>query len=404
MKRSAMAAGATVLGFGRAPASVMGRNKGRVVSVAARDVLHGETYNPLAVHRMFESGLRELTGENSLANAWSSLFSPDDVVGVKINCIAWPKVSSSQASIDEVIAGLKGAGVKDNNIIVWDHADTAFRRTSLEINRSSRGAKVQGTSPEPATRVPWVEGYDKDVYLELEDGTLKRFRQLVDRGFAATATHREIFNSLTWLWMLIAQGNEKAQKYSDEIRRLYTDYGDREGIKRIADEVANLFDDIDIEDENRSYYSTIVTKNITKLINIPVLKHNEDSGVTFCTKNIALGVTTNKVRFHLDYCTRSISEIMSNPCIKDKLVLNIGEAAKISTVSVAGQRMAFDNRIFFSSDPVAMDRIGLDLLEEKRKGQRLEAIRDISTHVAACAEKGVGTDDYGRMDLRELRV
>jgi hypothetical protein len=86
------------------------------------------------------------------------------------------------------------------------------------------------------------------------------------------------------------------------------------------------------------------------------------------------------------------------------MVLHIGEAAKISTVSVAGTRLATDNRIFFSRDPVAMDRLGLDILEDKRKTQGLESIRSIATHVASCAAAGLGTDDLSRIDLRELRV
>ncbi|MFH1573189.1 MAG: DUF362 domain-containing protein [Acidobacteriota bacterium] len=405
VKGSAMAVGAAA-----APAwmgcagKALVPHPGLVVSVAADDILKGESYDPLVVHRVFESGLKELTGEKSLRNAWSSMFTAEDVVGVKINCIAWPKVSSSEASIREVIAGLQSAGVRENNIIIWEHADTAFRRTALQVNRSSRGVRIHGTSPGAATRVPWVEGYDHEVYIELEDGTLKKFRQLIERDFTKTGSHREIFNSVTWLWMLIAQGNEKAQKYAKDVQRLYTDYNDREGVKRMAEEVADLFNDLVIEDEGRSYFSNIVTKDITKLINIPVLKHNEDSGVTLCLKNVALGVTTNKVRFHIDYCTRSIAEIMSAPCIKDKLVLNIGEAAKISTVSVVGQQMAYDNRIFFSRDPVAMDRIGLDLLERKRREQGLEPITEISTHVAASAQKGIGTADPAGIDLRELSV
>jgi uncharacterized Fe-S center protein len=204
--------------------------------------------------------------------------------------------------------------------------------------------------------------------------------------------------------MLIQQGNEKAKKYSDDIRRLYTDYNDKEGIKKIAEEVADMFNDVTIEDEEKSYFSDIVTKDITKLVNIAVLKHNEDSGVTWATKNIALGVTTNKVRFHIDYCTKAIAEILNMPCLRNKMVLHIGEAAKISTVSVAGVQMAYDNRIFFSKDPVAMDRIGLDILEAKRKEHNLESILDISTHVAACARKGLGTDDPAKIDLRELKA
>lgn len=376
----------------------------RVVSAAAEDMLKEGKYNPEAVHRAFAEGLKEMTGEKTLENAWSSMFSPDDVVGIKINCIGAPRISSSLESINETITGLKSAGVKENNIIVWDHMDRAFRRTGLEINRGSEGIRVHGTSDKSGVRVPWVEGFDREVYLSLEFGTLKRFRELVNQNFTESGTHREIFNSVTWLWMLIEQGNEKAQKYSQDIRRLYMDYSDREGIKKIAEEVADEFNDITIEDEEKSCFSEIVTRDIDKLINIAVLKHNEDSGVTWATKNIALGVTTNKVRFHIDYCSTAIPEILNFPCIRDKMVLHVGEAAKISTKSVAGAQMAYDNRLFFSADPVAMDRIGLDILEEKRKEQMLEPIRDISTHVAACAKKGLGTDDLKKIDLRELSV
>ena len=378
--------------------------KSTVVSVAGSDMLKGQKYNPETVHRAFLAGLRELTGENKLESAWSSIFTPDDVVGIKINCLGAPKISSSLVSINEVIVGLKSAGVKENNIIIWDRLDREFKRTSLKLNKSSKGVQVRGTSAQWEGVVPWVEGYDRDVYLSLEDGTLKKFRELINNNLTENGTHRDIFNSVTWLWMLVQQGNEKAQKYRDEIRRLYMDYNDREGIKRITEEVADEFNDVTIEDEEKSCFSEIVTKDITKLINIAVLKHNEDSGITWALKNIALGVTTNKVRFHIDYCTRSIAEILNFPCLKDKMVLHIGEAAKISTVSVLGAQLAFDNRIFFSADPVAMDRIGLDILEQRRLEQKLDSIRDISTHIAACAKKGLGTDDVKKIDMRELKV
>jgi hypothetical protein len=361
-------------------------------------------YNAGAVHRAFEAGLKELTGEQTLEKAWSSLVSPDDVVGIKINCIGAPRISSSIASINETIAGLKSAGVKENDIVIWDRMDRDFRRTGLEINRGPAGVRVMGCSAEWEGVVPWVPGYDRAVHVSFEDGTLKKFRELVGRGLTREGSHREIFNSVAWLWTLIQQGNEKARKYDKEIRRLYMDYDDREGIKRIAEEVAGEFDGVVIEDEEKSYFADIVTKDITKLVNIAVLKHNEDSGVTWAAKNIALGVTTNKVRFHIDYCEKAIPAILAQPCIRDKTVLHIGEAAKISTVSVAGAQIARDNRIFFSRDPVAMDRIGLDILEDKRAAQGLESIRGISTHVAACARRGLGTDDPAGIDLRELEA
>ncbi|MDP2915717.1 MAG: DUF362 domain-containing protein [Candidatus Aminicenantes bacterium] len=401
-----MAAGGIVLGDGAFTAGGRGAGplKSKVVSVAATDILKDGAYNPEAVHRAFAAGLTEMTGQTTFQNAWSSLVSPEDVVGIKINCIGAPKISSSLASINETIAGLKSTGVKDNNIIVWDRTDREVGRTGLQINKGATGVRAFGSSTVSEAILPWVEGYDRDVYVAFDDGTLKKYRELIQRDFTKEGSHREIFNSVAWLWMLIQQGNEKAKKYGAEMRRLYTDYSDREGIKKIAEEVAGMFDDVTIEDEDKSFFSNIVTKDITKLVNIAVLKHNEDSGVTWATKNIALGVTTNKVRFHIDYCAKAIPEILAKPCLKDKMVLHIGEAAKISVVSVAGAQITYDNRIFFSRDPVAMDKIGLDILEAKRKAHNLEPIRDISTHVAACAAKGLGTDDLARIDLRELKA
>jgi hypothetical protein len=378
--------------------------KSRVVGVAVSDMLTDLDYNPAAVHRAFEAGLRELTGERSLAKAWASLVSPTDVVGIKINCLGAPRISSSLASIGETIAGLRGAGVPENSIIVWDRMDRDFRKTGLVLNRSATGVRIMGCSPHWEGVVPWVPGYDMAVSVSFKDGTLARFRELVAAGFLKDASQREIFNSLTWLWGLIETGDMNAARYEKEIRRLYQDANDREGIRRIAEEVAHRYDNVTIEDEAKSYFAKIVTREITKLINIAVLKHNEDSGVTWAAKNIALGVTTNKVRFHIDYCEKAIPEILAQPAIKDKTILHIGEAAKISTVSVLGAQLALDNRIFFSRDPVALDRVGLDILEEKRAAHGLESIRPIATHVAACAKRGLGTDDPARIDLREIKL
>jgi hypothetical protein len=407
IRDTALAAGGALLLGGAAGClrrAARSASKSLVVSAAADDMLADMSYNPVAVHRAFAAGLTELTGERSLERAWASLVSPDDVVGIKINCLGAPKISSSLVSIEETVAGLKSAGVKENNIIIWDRMDGDFRRTGLRINRGAEGVRVVGASTQWEGVVPWVPGYDRSVYVAFEDGTFKRFRELVDRGLTKNGTHREIFNSVSWLWTLIQQGDPRAKKYEAEIRRLYMDYEDREGIRRVAEEAAEVFADVRIEDEEKSFLADIVTKGITKLVNIAVLKHNEDSGVTWAAKNIALGVTTNKVRFHIDYCAKAIPEILAQPCIRDKTVLHIGEAAKVSTVSVAGAQIARDTRMFFSRDPVAMDTIGLDILEEKRAAQGLPSVRDIATHVEACARRGLGTGDRARIDLRELKV
>ncbi|MFC1724842.1 DUF362 domain-containing protein [candidate division KSB1 bacterium] len=379
-------------------------NDSRVIAVASDNVLTGEKYNPDAVHRMFGSGLKEMTGENSLENAWSSMFNPDDVVGIKINCVGSPKISTSVTSVNEVIEGLKSAGVKENNIIVWGRTDMEVRRAGFDLNRGTKGVRYQGVSPKNGTLFQYSDGYDSDIFYRNEDGTLKKFRKLMEKDFIRDSSYREIVNSMTWLYMLVAQGNEKAAKYSQDMRALF--YGDenREKLLEIAKKVIDEFADVEIEGEDKSCFANIVTKDVNKLINLCVIKHNIDSGITLALKNIALGVTTNKVRFHRDFCKASIAAINSFPCIKDKLVLNIGEAAKISVLNCIGRQIVKDNRIFFSADPVAMDRIGLDILEEKRIGAGLSSIRHEATHIASSAKAGLGTDDMKRIDYRQIKI
>ncbi len=131
----------------------------RVVSVAASDMLVDAKYNPAAVGRAFDAGMRELTGEKTQAAAWSSLFSPSDVVGIKINCLGAPRVSSSFESVNAVVAGLKSAGVKENAIIVWDRFETQMRDCKFEFNTSDRGVRVYGTDALDEN----VRRYDPDV-------------------------------------------------------------------------------------------------------------------------------------------------------------------------------------------------------------------------------------------------
>ena len=51
-----------------------------------------------------------------------------------------------------------------------------------------------------------------------------------------------------------------------------------------------------------------------------------------------------------------------------------------------------------------MDALGLELLEEKRKEQKLEPVRHLAGNIAVCAKKGLGIDDLKRIDLREMKI
>src|SRR5260370_20866410 len=49
----------------------------------------------------------------------------------------------------------------------------------------------------------------------------------------------------------------------------------------------------------RSYVAKVVTRDVNKIINLPVLKHHQSAGVTICLKNMSHGMVNNVNRSHL---------------------------------------------------------------------------------------------------------
>jgi hypothetical protein len=70
---------------------------------------------------MVDSSICHLTGRSSVAEAWRSLVSPEDKVGIKVAAAGRSVSGTNPEVVDAIIAGLSGA-VSARNIIVWDKA------------------------------------------------------------------------------------------------------------------------------------------------------------------------------------------------------------------------------------------------------------------------------------------
>ena len=97
--------------------------------------------------RMLGDGMRAFTGAKSDADAWKKLFKPSDVVGIKVNCLFAKGASTHPELVSYIIGGLVLAGVKEDNIIIWDRNDREMIRAGYVINRDA-GVKVYGTEDE----------------------------------------------------------------------------------------------------------------------------------------------------------------------------------------------------------------------------------------------------------------
>ena len=62
----------------------------------------------------------ELTGQATECAAWRALFSPNDVVAIKVNPFGWPNFYSRPATVAEIIRGLNLVGIPNQNIVIYD--------------------------------------------------------------------------------------------------------------------------------------------------------------------------------------------------------------------------------------------------------------------------------------------
>ena len=116
--------------------------KSRVVMATDRAVMPKEgEIAANVVNKMLGQSMAKLTDSKTGAEAWKKLFSPKDVVGIKVNCLFGKGVSTRPEMVDAVIAGLKMAGVDENNIIVWDRSSSDLIKCGFIPNKTGPGVK-----------------------------------------------------------------------------------------------------------------------------------------------------------------------------------------------------------------------------------------------------------------------
>lgn len=122
--------------------------RGRSKVVLVKDVAAVRDRNQIdeaVVEEMLEKGLLALTGAASVQAAWQTFFKPEDVVGLKINCLFGLGASTHPEVTRAVVRGVQQAGVPADKIIVWDRSDGDMRKSGYVLNRNGAGVKYYGT-------------------------------------------------------------------------------------------------------------------------------------------------------------------------------------------------------------------------------------------------------------------
>jgi uncharacterized protein (DUF362 family) len=188
------------------------------------------------------------------------------------------------------------------------------------------------------------------------------------------------------------------------------------------------------ERETRSYLASVVATEATKIINLPCLKEHNASGVTGCLKNLAYGSFNNVARTHVrprTFTDPVIAVMCDAPPVRSKSVLHIMDG--IRAVYHAGPfswnpEFHWDARtLLFGTDPVAVDRLELEIVEAKRREVGVPSLSDHNPeylagpgemertafknnfyrepgHIRTAGQIGLGEFELARIDHRHERL
>jgi len=122
-----------------------------------------------------------------------------------------------------------------------------------------------------------------------------------------------------------------------------------------------------------SLVSKIMTDLIDWNINLPVLKDHSIAGLSGAMKNM-FGAINNPNKYHGNNCDPYTADVSNLKPIRAKNKLIVMDASKVQYQAGPGYNAQYIhnyNGMLMSTDPVAIDRIGLEIVEHCRKLNKL---------------------------------
>jgi hypothetical protein len=222
-----------------------------------------------------------------------------------------------------------------------------------------------------------------------------------------------------------------------------------EGVQIVAAERANrnidnssydpatyLEADLFGEEDTRSNMMRLVSQRLTKIINIPNMKDHGATGVTGCLKNIAYGSFSNVARTHQrgkSHTYSLVGRLAAIEPLRSRTVLQIMDGLRGvwhgGPFARTTRYVFYPRQILFGTDPVAIDRLLLDIIEKERRAHNVISIWDRSPsslrindtrardqdpnvniiirepgHVEYASTLGLGVHDLARIKIQNVTV
>jgi uncharacterized protein (DUF362 family) len=331
------------------------------IDLPARSVVYRTTsanaiqdYNadPWQVRRMIDALILNLTGASSIGSAWASFVKPTDVVGLKVCVNGAPLFSTHAAVVEAIAAGLREAGVPPQNIVVWDRDESQLLLAGYR--KRSGGYRLEWSA----------NNYDPKVAL------------------TSPVAGQLIYGDLLFVSLYGPNPREELQLAP---RRTLS---------------MNL--------SNESHLSNVLSREVTKVINLPVLDDNAYCGLSGALFNMTVQNVDNWRRLVQEPSRGDpyIPEMYADPRISSKVVLTImdGLIALYAGGPTGDPNYAIHlGALFASKDPVAIDALALKYLDAWRLGARMNTATKLAHYVNSASQLQLGNSDLAKIDVRDVR-
>jgi hypothetical protein len=117
----------------------------RVVIASDTNATSAFKPDPERVAVLLDKAMLSFTGKSSLREAWLSVVSSNDVVGIKVFSAPGPNSGTRPAVVAAVARGLIAAGIAERNIIIWDREYDDLRTAGFVQLASELGARAEST-------------------------------------------------------------------------------------------------------------------------------------------------------------------------------------------------------------------------------------------------------------------
>ncbi|MCI0540457.1 MAG: DUF362 domain-containing protein [Verrucomicrobiales bacterium] len=291
------------------------------------------------VEDVFDRGLLAFTGKASREEAWRSIVSTQDTVGIKV--VSGPGANSGTrpSVVAAAVKGLLAAGLPPRQIVIWDKHMSDLRRATFVDLAGRLGIDVASSAE---------AGYD-------------------DKAFYDTAL---LAKQLIW-------GDHDFGKHTETAGR-------------------------------RSYVSKLITRRLTKIINVtPLLNHNL-AGVSGNLYTLSMDSVDNTIRFESspEYLAQAVPEIYALESLGDKVVLNVVDALICQYQGEERSLLHYSTmlgQIRFGTDPVALDILSIAEIERQRTAAKIQTPKPTMKIYSNAALLELGVDKTNRIDVIRAR-